>query len=66
VERVCALGTRQPVYDLTVEEVPEFFANGILVHNSVWNAWGQKLVHTTSRGTGRSGFSSKSISRAIG
>ena len=23
-----------PVYDLTVEDVPEFFANGILVHNS--------------------------------
>ena len=24
----------QPVYDLTVEDLPEFFANGVLVHNS--------------------------------
>ncbi len=23
-----------PVYDLTVEDIPEFFANGVLVHNS--------------------------------
>ena len=25
----------QPVYDLTVEGVPEFYANGLLVHNCV-------------------------------
>ena len=66
VERISEPVGRRPVYDLTVEEVPEFFANGILVHNSVWNAWGQKLVHTTSRGTGRSGLGSKAASRAIG
>ena len=28
------LATRWPVYDLTVQGEPEFFANGILVHNS--------------------------------
>jgi hypothetical protein len=27
------LPTRVPVYDLTVDDVPEFFANGVLVHN---------------------------------
>lgn len=25
-----------PVYNLTVEEVPEFFANGVLVHNCMY------------------------------
>ena len=25
-----------PVYNLTVEGTPEFFANGILVHNCSW------------------------------
>jgi phage terminase large subunit-like protein len=65
VERICALGTRQPVYDLTVEEVPEFFANGILVHNSVWAAWALKLAHTTSAGMGRLG-GGEAASRQIG
>lgn len=27
---------RRPVYDLTVDGLPEFFANGILVHNCKW------------------------------
>ncbi|MCK9898147.1 hypothetical protein [Frankia sp. AgB32] len=30
---VSALGTRQPVWNLTVDGSPEFFANGVLVHN---------------------------------
>lgn len=33
VERVTAGGIRQPVYNLTVEDCPEFYANGVLVHN---------------------------------
>lgn len=45
VVRVSALATRQPVYDLTVEGEHEFYANGILVHNSVWTAWHNKVVH---------------------
>jgi hypothetical protein len=35
VERVYALGQRAPVYDLTVQGEHEFFANGVLVHNSM-------------------------------
>lgn len=30
---VDVLPERRPVYNLTVDEVPEFFANGVLVHN---------------------------------
>jgi hypothetical protein len=30
---VSVLDGRQPVYDLTVDGPPEFYANGILVHN---------------------------------
>lgn len=26
---------RRPVYDLTIEDAHEFFANGVLVHNSI-------------------------------
>lgn len=31
-------GTEQPVYDITVSDgwLPEFFANGVLVHNCTW------------------------------
>ena len=29
------LPKRQPVYDLTIDGLPEFYANGILVHNSM-------------------------------
>jgi hypothetical protein len=32
-----AESTLEPVYDLTIAEVPEFFANGILVHNCTWD-----------------------------
>ncbi len=36
------------VYDLTVEDVPEYFANGILVHNSVRNLlYAYKTIETT-------------------
>lgn len=40
-ERVVAVttpasGAIEPVYNLTVEDEPEFFANGILVHNCMW------------------------------
>jgi phage terminase large subunit-like protein len=35
-------GAKQPVYDLTVEDQPEFFANGVLVHNS-------KVFHVKQR-----------------
>lgn len=30
---VYALPGAEPVFNLTVEEAPEFFANGVLVHN---------------------------------
>lgn len=36
VERVCVVAEPKPVYDLTVEGQPEFFAGGLLVHNCVW------------------------------
>jgi hypothetical protein len=55
VERISALETRQPVYDLTIEGEHEFYANGILVHNCVWTAWHLKLVGTASRGQGSLG-----------
>lgn len=29
-------GDTEPVYNLTVQDQPEFFANGILVHNCTW------------------------------
>lgn len=31
-----AVDQPEPVYDLTVADCPEFFANGVLVHNCVW------------------------------
>ncbi|MFD6677506.1 hypothetical protein ACFWDA_24490 [Rhodococcus zopfii] len=33
VVRVVAEAQRSPVYNLTVEDVPEYFAGGVLVHN---------------------------------
>jgi hypothetical protein len=33
IKSVKVLKTRKPVYDLTVEDAHEFFANGVLVHN---------------------------------
>lgn len=33
IKSVSKLATREPVYDITVEGVHEFFANGIVVHN---------------------------------
>jgi phage terminase large subunit-like protein len=33
VKRLASLPEHDDVYDLTIEDVPEFFANGILVHN---------------------------------
>ena len=45
VLRVRKLGRRGPVYNLTVEGTPEFFANGVLTHNS-WRyqeAWDQAM-----------------------
>lgn len=35
VRRIIIGNSRQPVYDLTIDGIPEFFANGILVHNSL-------------------------------
>lgn len=35
VERVVSLPRKHRVYNLTVADTPEFFANGILVHNSM-------------------------------
>jgi hypothetical protein len=35
VDSITPLENKQPVYDLTIDAVPEFFANGILVHNSM-------------------------------
>lgn len=37
-----------PVYNLTVAETPEYFANGVLVHNCVW-AITELLVKQSSR-----------------
>ncbi len=51
------LETKQPVYDLTVLDQPEFYANGVLVHNSVWNGWGLRLAHLLSGGQGSMGGS---------
>jgi hypothetical protein len=36
VRKVTQTGNNIPVYNLTIEEVPEFYANGILVHNCMW------------------------------
>lgn len=33
VAAISSLSDTMPVYDLSVADVPEFFANGILVHN---------------------------------
>ena len=33
---VRSTGISEPVYDLTVAEDHEFFANGLLVHNCTW------------------------------
>ena len=35
---------KQPVYDITTSELPEFYANGVLVHNSRRYALASKLV----------------------
>jgi hypothetical protein len=35
VQRVTAEPSPQPVFDLTVGQTPEFYANGVLVHNSL-------------------------------
>ena len=50
---------RANVYDLTVEDAPEFFANGILVHNCMSAMryvyqfrWWQKLPDIDSRAVG--------------
>jgi phage terminase large subunit-like protein len=66
-------GVGVPVYNLTVAEgwLPEFYANGILVHNctwhddldwspdrldaAVWNGWGLRLAHLMSSGQGSMG-----------
>jgi len=44
---------RTAVYDLTVEDVPEFFANGVLVHNCLDSA--RYLTHTHFFGKRRPG-----------
>jgi hypothetical protein len=61
-----------PVYNLMISEgLPEFYANGILVHNCtwhedldwspdrldamVWDAWHLKLAHTAPAGAGSIG-----------
>ena len=36
VVSVCAVNKRADVYNIEVAECPEYFANGILVHNCVW------------------------------
>lgn len=35
--RGCCASGEAPVYNLEVEDCPEYFANGILVHNCVWS-----------------------------
>ena len=43
VRRVSGTHCERKVYDLTVKDCPEFFANGILVHNSVsLSVWGAR------------------------
>jgi len=36
VRHVSILGVVGKVYNLTVQEIPEYFANGVLVHNCYW------------------------------
>jgi hypothetical protein len=64
VERIYALETRQPVYDLTIEGEHEFYANGILVHNCVWGPWHMRLVQAVSSGQGS--IASAAAGRKIG
>jgi hypothetical protein len=77
------LNTAVPVYDLTIAPgwLPEFFANGILIHNCtwypeigwspdrldamVWGGWHNKVVRTTAS-TGRGFGNSSALDRAIG
>lgn len=40
----------QPVFNLQVEDCPEFFANGILVHNCVWALTELKIDPSGSTG----------------
>jgi hypothetical protein len=64
VERIYAIETRQPVYDLTIEGEHEFYANGILVHNCVWGPWHMRLVQAVSSGQGS--IASAAAGRKIG
>jgi hypothetical protein len=56
---VSASGREMPVYDLTVDGAHEFFANGILVHNSmdaaryvIFGRFGRPPRVTTQTGPG--------------
>jgi predicted phage terminase large subunit-like protein len=52
--RSVVLAGRAPVFNLQVEDVPEFFANGVLVHNCDAAAWAfTQLVGRTATGNGR-------------
>jgi len=45
---------RAPVFNLQIEEVPEFFANGVLTHNCDAAAWGfHQLTGKTAAVSGR-------------
>lgn len=46
VKRLVALPRKQPVYNLRVDGQPEFFANGVLVHNCDAASYGASLVVT--------------------
>ena len=51
--KIIKYGFETDVYDLTIEDEPEFFANGVLVHNSHWNRYlfdykGEMLVLSPS------------------
>ena len=43
----CASGERRDVYDLTVADVHEFTASGVIVHNCIW-----LLIHLSGTGQG--------------
>ncbi len=44
VVRISDIAERRPVYDLTVADQHEFFADGLLVHNCVWPFFAMKMV----------------------
>lgn len=62
VRHIGKLGINLPVYDLTILDQPEFFANGILVHNCMD---GCRYVTFSQRSTAQQPFSATQLKRAL-